>query len=160
VTPSRDAIRLVEPDSVERWATARRLVEEYAASRRVYLGFQDFAHEVQSLARIYGPPDGTFLLAERADAALGCVALRRFSEGVCEMKRLYVAPAGRGAGIGRTLVGAIIVRARRLGYARMWLDTLASMTEARALYLAVGFRPIPPYRYNPIAGTTYLELVL
>jgi GNAT superfamily N-acetyltransferase len=153
-------IRLVPPDSIERWATARRLVEEYAASLHVDLGFQDFDHEVQSLARIYGPPDGTFLLAEREDAVLGCVALRRFSEGVCEMKRLYVVPAGRGGGVGRALVEGIIARARRLGYTRMWLDTLASMTEARALYVAVGFRPIPPYRYNPIADTAYLELLL
>ena len=83
-------IRLLQPDSVERWAAARRLVEEYAASLRLDLGFQNFEDEMSNLAREYGPPGGAFLLAEDDDGVVGCVALRKFAETVCEMKRLYV----------------------------------------------------------------------
>ena len=154
------AIRLVQADSTERWATARRLIEAYAASLHVDLSFQNFDDEISNLAREYGPPGGALLLAERDGATIGCAGLRRFSEGVCEMKRLYVVPEGRGSGAGRALAGGIIAEGRRLGYARMLLDTLPFMSEAQALYVSLGFTPIPAYRHNPIAGVAFLELRL
>ena len=153
-------VRFVRPDSPELWAVARRLVEEYAASLDIDLGFQDFQDEITSLRRAYGPPDGAFLLAEQDGMCIGCVALRKFSQGTCEMKRLYVSPNGRGQGVGRTLAECITSEARRLGYARMLLDTLPSMREAHRLYAALGFKPIPAYRYNPVPGTTFMELRL
>jgi len=134
----------------------RELVLEYAASLGVDLSFQDFEHEIATLAGYYE----LILLARIDGQAAGCVALRRIDHETCEMKRLYVRPASRRAQLGRALAEAIIGEARTRGYARMRLDTLPSMHSAQALYEALGFVEIPPYRFNPIAGTRFMELAL
>jgi len=74
------------------------------------------------------------------------------------MKRLYVGPSARGLGIGKLLSEQLIAEARAIGYTHMRLDTIADqMQTAIALYRAQGFREIPPYRFNPIAGALYME---
>lgn len=136
--------------------TAHTLFREYADGLGVDLTFQDFERELAELPGNYD----RILVAEVGGETAGCVGVRPLDEGVCEMKRLYVRDAYRGLGIGRILAQSAIDAARELGYHRMRLDTLPSMQEAMALYEALGFRDVEPYRFNPIAGSRFLELVL
>jgi ribosomal protein S18 acetylase RimI-like enzyme len=129
----------------------RTLFREYAEGLCIDLSFQDFDAELAD-------PVGFYELVLLAPA--GCVALRRVDDKTCEMKRLYVRPAARGSGLGRALAEAVIAHARARGYERMLLDTLPTMTQARSLYASLGFREIDAYRFNPIDGTSFLELKL
>ena len=137
--------------------TARALFLEYQASLGIDLEFQAFSQEVAALPGGYAPPDGVLLLAILDGDVAGCVGVRRFDGTRCEMKRLYVRPAARRSGAGRLLAARAMACGRELGYACMLLDTLPSMTRAQALYAALGFRDVPAYRDNPIAGTRYME---
>lgn len=152
--------RIVEPGGPDGLAVVRQLFEEYAASLEVDLAFQGFEDEVAGLPGAYVRPAGGLFLGFDGEVPTGCVAFRPLEPGVSEMKRLYVRPTARGAGWGRRLAGHVIEHAQAAGYRHMRLDTLPSMRAALGIYLAMGFREIPPYRHNPVAGTRFLELDL
>lgn len=139
---------------------ARELFSEYAAGLGIDLGFQQFEQELAALPGVYAPSAGRLLLANYNGQLAGCCALRPLDTDIGELKRLYVRPQFRGHNIGRALVEASLEAARQIGYARLRLDTLPTMQGARALYAALGFKEIPPYRHNPIPGTAFLELSL
>jgi ribosomal protein S18 acetylase RimI-like enzyme len=154
-------LKLVQAESEEQIGRARELFLEYAAATGIDLCFQNFDAELAALPGDYAPPDGRLILAvDGTQEVAGCVALRKIDEETCEMKRLYVRPASRGTGAGKSLALKIIEEARALGYARMRLDTLPSMQRAIRLYRALGFQPIEPYRYNPEEGAIFMELAL
>jgi len=142
--------------------TARALFRAYAASLDFSLCFQGFDDELRSLPGEYAPPRGALLLARRGGEAIGCVALRPLAEAAhCEMKRLYIAPAARGLGLGRQLVAAILVEGKRLGYSHMRLDTVGhAMQRAIGLYRDFGFHEIPAYTHNPLPDVIYMERTL
>jgi ribosomal protein S18 acetylase RimI-like enzyme len=138
----------------------RELMRAYADSLPFDLDFQGFDRELSELPGDYAPPRGALLVARVDGRVGGCVALRHLDGDACEMKRLFVSPAARGRGIGRLLAEGIVGEARRLGYARIRLDTTPGMEAAQALYEQLGFKEIPPYRHNPVDGTRFLELEL
>lgn len=138
----------------------RQFFRNYAAWLGVDLCFQGFGEEMASLPGAYAAPEGRLYFAMVDGTPAGCVGLRRFSEGICEMKRLYVEPAQRGLGVGRLLVLAAIRAAKELGYRRMILDTLPAMRMAVKLYRELGFTETPAYYPTPIEGTIFLSLDL
>ncbi|MFM9849922.1 MAG: GNAT family N-acetyltransferase [Hyphomicrobiaceae bacterium] len=157
---TRTAQAPIRPFSEADRAALVALLRDYEKGIGISLDFQSFGAELAALPGAYVPPDGALLIARsEADDLVGTVALRGLdrAEGICEMKRLYVAPAGRGQGLGRRLAEAAIAEARSLGYRAMRLDTLPSMQDAQRLYEILGFREIAKYNGNPIDGTRFLE---
>ena len=138
----------------------RRLFIEYREFLGEHLGFQKFESELASLPGEYTRPEGELLIALEGDRVVGCVAVRRIDQNICEMKRLFVMPGYRGEGIGRKLAERIIEDSRDLGYRLIRLDTLERLTEAMKLYRSLGFRRIYPYYENPLSGVVYWELSL
>lgn len=138
----------------------KQLFVAYAQSLEIDLAFQNFEKELKSLLGKYGPPDGVFILALVDGKGVGCIALRKISEGICEMKRLYVSDDYRKLGIGKKLITMVIEKALKLNYHYIRLDTLPTMKKAQDLYISLGFYDIDPYAYNPIKGTRFMEMKL
>lgn len=160
--PASTSITIMPARFPEDAAVVRHLFEEYIDSLGIDLSFQNVATELTDLPGKYALPNGVVLLArDAAGMPLGCVALRPWAQpGTGEIKRLYVHPAARGQALGRRLAEAVVDCARRVGYTRLVLDTLASMQPALRVYDALGFRPVPAYYANPLPDTVYLALDL
>jgi ribosomal protein S18 acetylase RimI-like enzyme len=162
--PAAVAIRAAE--TAADLSVARLLFQAYAESLDFSLDFQGFEDELDNLPGRYAPAQNGALLLGLVDGRpLGVVGLRDLGvnekgERVCEMKRLYIDPEGRGRNLGRRLADAVINEARRLGYRVMRLDTLPRMVAANRIYDALGFRDIPPYYRNPLPDARYRELDL
>lgn len=152
--------------TAEHFNIARTLFQEYQRSIDTDLCFQSFEEELATLPGKYVPPRGTLLIAwmhssEGTQTPVGVIAMRPLADDVCEMKRLYVRPAGRGHQLGRRLIEHLITAARAAGYRKMRLDTLTDkMGHAISLYREFGFYDIPPYFDSPLPNELFLELDL
>lgn len=95
----------------------------------------------------FAPPYGTFLVGSVDGVDVACGGLKLLSDGVGELKRMYVDPAHRGQGHSRTLLRALVAHARAVGLREVWLETGTRQHAAVGLYRSEGFEPIPPFGY-------------
>jgi putative acetyltransferase len=92
-------------------------------------------------------PDGAFLVGSVEGVDVACGGVCRFDAESAEIRRMYVVPERRGAGLSRRILGALEDEARSLGYRRVRLETGIRQYEALGLYRSSGFAEIP--RYGP-----------
>ena len=150
-------IEIVQAETSAQIEEARVLFREYEAWLGLDLCFQGFEAELASLPGKYAMPDGRLYLAY-GDGPVGCIALRKLDENICEMKRLFVRDGFRGQQIGVRLIEQLIADARKIGYTTMRLDTYPpKMGKAVSLYESHGFRPIAPYYDNPHPDVLFME---
>jgi putative acetyltransferase len=95
------------------------------------------------------PPDGVLLIGEGPEGIAGVGMTQRLGDGVCELKRVFVAPAARGQGLARAICQTALETARQQGYRRLVLDTMRVLTAAQVLYRGLGFADCPPYHDLP-----------
>lgn len=141
----------------EHYHEAVELFKEYAVSLGIDLQFQKFDNELHILPTMYGPPVGELWLVEEDGNFVGCAALRKLEEGICELKRMYIRPSYRGKRWGQELMDIALQTAQSLGYYTMRLDSLQRLEAAVKLYTSYGFQQISPYNFNPEADVVYFE---
>jgi GNAT superfamily N-acetyltransferase len=101
----------------------------------------------------YAPPDGRIVLAIHGESVVGLGCLKRLKPGVGEIKRMFVRPEVRGAGLGRALLNALLTHAKAAGYSEVRLDSAAFMKAAHSIYRSVGFRDSDPYPESEIPSS-------
>src|SRR5918997_6080546 len=131
VTAASVTIETVDPAHPDARAGIRAYVTElgrrFPEGLDPRVGVSAEPHELQ-------PPAGALLVAYLHREPVGCGAVKHHhDEGWSEIKRVWVADAVRGLGLGRRLLGELEARARVAGSSAVRLDTHRSLTEAAAL---------------------------
>jgi len=143
------AVRLSveKPDGPAAQYCLERYFEELRA--RFETGF-DPALGISAVPAELTPPRGYFVLAVLNEEPVGCGALKCHAA-FGEIKRMWVAPAARGLGIGTRILLRLeeLARERRLPLLR--LETNKALTEAQSLYRRHGFREVPAFNDEPYA---------
>ena len=130
---------------------ARRcLAAYYAELARRFPGGFDVTLSRDPEAQDMIPPRGVFLLARQGDRPVACAGLKGHGHWG-EVKRLWVAPEARGAGLAGRLMARIETAARGLGMALLRLDTNAALPEAAALHRKAGWTAIDRFNDDPYA---------
>ena len=99
-----------------------------------------------------GPPGGAFLVGWDGALAVCCGGLKRLTDEICEIKRMYVVPQARGRGIAGLLLEALEDAAVRLGYSVARLDTGPKQPHAQRLYERAGYVAVADFNHNPFAS--------
>jgi putative acetyltransferase len=136
---------------------AASLFKAYAASIKINLDFQFFDDELIDLKKMYAMPYGGIILAKEEDEVVGCVAIRKISKNIGELKRMYVKKGHENKGIGKMLLQKALQLAGECNYRVVKLDTLNTMFAAIHLYEQAGFYKTPPYYPNPMDTAVYFE---
>lgn len=155
-------IRTLTAQDTDALEQVRQFFRNYAGGLGVDLSYQGFDQEMAALPGAYAAPEGRLFFAEVDDQPAGCVGVRPLpdSDGLCEMKRLFVEPQFRGQSVGRTLALAAIKAAKQIGYKKLMIDTLPSMRMAVKLYRELGFTEAPRYYQTSVEGSMFLALDL
>jgi len=159
-TKQHKMVDCIHVNTNEEYAEAADLFREYAAWLNIDLGFQRFDEELKTLKEMYAPPYGGIILAKEGNEFTGSIAIRKIDHDTAELKRMYVRPSYQQQGIGAILLKQALSLAKRSGYKKIRLDTLANMTPAINLYKRNGFYEIPPYYHNPESNAVYFEKIL
>ncbi len=138
-----------------------RCIQEYGIS----FDIEDVVERTMASLDQFHPPAGSLLLAEYDSQIAGCACLRKISDGIGEIKRMYVRPDHRGHGIGRSLWKEALSAAGQNGYTTVRLDSAGFMKEAQALYRSAGFDYIEEYPESEVPEEyrrhwVYMELGL
>jgi len=140
--PARLAGLAFEVERIDEGVGAELVAELLADLAARYGGPDPFEPEPQDLA----PPRGVFLVAYLDGRAVACGGIRPHEDGVSgELKRMYTRPVARRRGIARALLLELEARAVAAGCPRLVLETGTKQPEAIAMYVSLGYRPIPGY---------------
>ena len=154
----REVERLLTAASVEitpvdpEHPDARHCLAEYVAelNRRSERGF-DPSVGATALPHEVRPPAGRFFVAYLHGEAVGCGAVKLHPGAPSEIKRMWIAPAARGLGLGRRLLEELEAYALASGSPVARIETSAVLTEALALYRSAGWVEVPAFNDEPFA---------
>jgi DNA-binding MarR family transcriptional regulator/GNAT superfamily N-acetyltransferase len=144
----RAATIVIAPDDPESVSAQLALTSYYdELARRFDDGFDPGEESFDA----FRPPEGAMLLAMSDGEPVACGCVQRLDDRTAEIKRMWVHPGWRGAGLGGRMLRALEQAAADHGRAVVRLDTNRVLTDAVSMYRRAGYTEIPRYNDNPYA---------
>lgn len=115
-------------------------------------GFAIHDKEVDDMYAAYQREGCVYFVCQdngRIIGGAGIGVLQGASTDICELKKMYILPEGRGRGLGQKLLTACLDTALAMGYKRVYIETFNAMRGAMKLYERNGFKKIP----GPLGST-------
>ena len=143
-------VRAITPsDNTAVASIIRAVMPEFGASGK---GFAIHDPEVDDIHAAFTQPRTAYFVCERDGKVVGGGGVAPFLNGdqnICELKKMYFLPEGRGKGLGRKIVESCLNAARNIGFEYCYLETFNTMKDAMVLYEKMGFEKIP----GPLGNT-------
>ena len=102
--------------------------------------------EVDQMYEAYqGNQFAMYVVVGKEGKVMGCGGFAPLTGGdpdICELRKMYFLTEARGKGMGRKMLEMSLVEAKKAGFKKCYLETLAHMTSARRLYERAGFVPL------------------
>lgn len=153
-------MNIIEASTESQYDAVRRLLAAYIAEQGFSPNTSSIFRDLGELPGRYAPPSGRMLLAMSGDEPVGCIGLAKATAEIGELKRLYVSPARRGAGVGRALCAELIAEARAAGYQQLALSARDAWKPAVTLFQSLGFRIAPPFKKVKPIDLVFMSLDL
>lgn len=148
LTASMVEIAVEDPRSGDaRWCIGQYFEE---LNRRFEAGF-DPGRGISADPDELVPPAGELVVARLRGRPVGCGALKFHAEAPAELKRMWVAPAARGLGLGRRLLSVLESHAAAAGARVVHLETNRTLKEAINLYRSAGYQEVAAFNDEPYA---------
>lgn len=118
----------------------RAALAEFGANKP---GTVYFDESTDHLFELFRQPGSAYFIAEWQGQVVGGAGIyptEGLPAGCCELVKMYLTPAARGTGLGRTLISLCLETARDLGFSQVYLETMPELRKAVTVYEKFGFR--------------------
>ena len=138
-------VRHIQPgDNAAMAKIIRNALEEFGANKPGTVYFDESTDHLYEL--FLAEPMSEYFVAEKNGILLGGAGIYptdALPEGTCELVKMYLAPAARGLGLGRSMIARCMEAAKAKGFQQMYLETMPELRKAVSVYEKFGFTYLP-----------------
>ncbi len=127
-------------DNAAMAAIIRAALEEFGANKPGTVYFDESTDHLFELFR--AEPLSEYFVAEKDGILLGGAGIYptdALPEGTCELVKMYLSPAARGLGLGRSMIAKCMEAAKAKGFQQIYLETMPELRKAVSVYEKFGF---------------------
>lgn len=134
-------VRHIQPkDNAAMALIIRKALEEFGANKAGTVYFDESTDHLYELFQ--AEPLSEYFIAEKNGIVLGGAGIYptdALPSDTCELVKMYLSPAARGMGLGRSMITKCIEAAKAKGFQQIYLETMPELKKAVSVYEKFGF---------------------
>lgn len=138
-------VRHIEPrDNAAMALIIRNALSEFGANKPGTVYYDDSTDHLYEL--FLAEPLSEYFVAEKDGVLIGGAGIYptdALPAGTCELVKMYLSPAARGLGLGRSMINRCMEAAKAKGFQQIYLETMPELKKAVSVYEKFGFTYLP-----------------